>query len=129
MDNIITFTDLNAWKEAHKLVLMVYQATKKFPMEEKYCLVPQLRRAVISITSNLAEGFCRRGKKDKINFYNISVSSLTETQNQVILSRDLEYLNKDEFSKIWNQTIVVQKLIFGLIKGAINHNLPIIHNS
>ena len=129
MDNIITFTDLNAWKEAHKLVLMVYQATKKFPMEEKYCLVPQLRRAVISITSNLAEGFCRRGKKDKINFYNISVSSLTETQNQVILSRDLEYLNKDEFSKIWNQTIVVQKLIFGLIKGAINHNLPIIHNT
>ena len=129
MNNIITFTDLNAWKEAHKLVLMVYQATKKFPMEEKYCLVPQLRRAVISITSNLAEGFCRRGKKDKINFYNISVSSLTETQNQVILSRDLEYLNKDEFSKIWNQTIVVQKLIFGLIKGAINHNLPIIHNS
>lgn len=129
MGNIITFTDLNAWKEAHKLVLMVYQATKKFSMEEKYCLVPQLRHVVISITSNLAEGFCRRGKKDKINFYNISVSSLTETQNQVILSRDLEYLNKDEFSKIWNQTIVVQKLIFGLIKGAINHNLPIIHNT
>jgi len=129
MNNIITFTDLNAWKEAHRLVLMIYQITKKFPTEEKYCLVPQLRRAVISITSNIAEGFCRRGKKDKINFYNISVSSLTETQNQVILSRDLEYLNGDEFTKIWNQTIVAQKLIFGLIKGAVNYSLPIIHNT
>lgn len=127
MNNITVFTDLNTWREAHKLVLIIYQTTKKFPAEEKYCLIPQLRRAVISITSNIAEGFCRRGKKDKINFYNIALSSLTETQNQVILSKDLNYTNEDEFTKIWNQTIVVQKLIFGLIKGAVNYNFP--HNS
>lgn len=122
MDKVIVFTDLNAWKEAHKLALMIYQITKNFPAEERFCLVPQLRRAVVSITSNIAEGFCRRGKNDKINFYNIAISSLTETQNQIILSRDLGYINEDEFSKIWNQTIIVQKLVFGIIKGAVSYN-------
>lgn len=122
MDKVIVFTDLNAWKEAHKLALMIYQITKNFPAEERFCLVPQLRRAVVSITSNIAEGFCRRGKNDKINFYNIAISSLTETQNQIILSRDLGYINENEFSKIWNQTIIVQKLVFGIIKGAVSYN-------
>jgi len=122
MDKITVFTDLNAWKEAHKLALMIYQITKNFPVEEKFCLVPQLRRAGVSVTSNIAEGFCRRGKNDKINFYNIAVSSLTETQNQMILSRDLGYIKEDEFFKIWNQTIVVQKLVFGIIKGAVSYN-------
>lgn len=129
MDKIITFTDLNTWKEAHKLVLMIYQLTKKFPSEEKYCLVPQLTRAAVSITSNIAEGFCRKGKKEKINFYYIALSSLTETQNQIILSKDLAYIDKDEYTQIWNQTIVVQKLIFGIIKGAANYPISIIHNS
>lgn len=127
MDKIVTFTDLNTWKEAHKLLLMIYKATKNFPDSEKFCLVPQLNRAGISITSNIAEGFSRRGKKDKINFYNIALSSLTETQNQIILSKDLKYVNEVDFSLIWSQTVVVQRLLYGLIKGAVNYSFS--HNS
>ncbi len=124
MDKIVVFTDLNAWKEAHKLVLMIYKITKKFPVEERYCLVPQLNRAAVSITSNIAEGFGRQGKREKVNFYHISISSLTETQNQIILAKDLGYIDEGEFAKAWEQTVVVQKLIFGLIKGAASYAKP-----
>lgn len=129
MDKVVVFTDLNTWKEAHKLVLMIYKTTKNFPVEERFCLVPQLNRAVVSITSNIAEGFSRQGRKEKVNFYYISIGSLTETQNQVILAKDLGYIQDEEYSKIWSQTIIVQKLIFGLIKGAVGYPKPKIQNS
>ena len=87
-NKIREFTDLKAWQEGHELVIIVYQMTKNFPREEIYSLVDQMRRAATSITSNIAEGFTRRGKNDKVNFYNIAVSSLTEVQNQFILSKD-----------------------------------------
>ncbi|MBU4141633.1 four helix bundle protein [Patescibacteria group bacterium] len=113
---IKSFTDLEAWKEAHKLVLMVYLATKKFPKEELFCLTNQLRRAVISITSNIAEGFSRNSSKEKIQFYFIALGSLTETQNQILVARDLKYLDKENFNKLATQSILVSKLINGLIK-------------
>ncbi len=75
---INSFKDLNAWKEAHKLVLMVYQITKVFPKEEMFRLVSQLCRAVVSITSNIAEGFSRNYAKEKYQFYSMSLGSLTE---------------------------------------------------
>jgi len=118
MDKVIVFTDLNAWKEGHRLVLMIYEVTRNFPEKERFCLTIQLNRSVVSVTSNIAEGFTRQSKKEKINFYYIAISSLTEMQNQIIIAKDLNYINEDKFSKIWNQTIVVQKLIFGLIRGA-----------
>lgn len=65
---IAKFTDLVAWQEAHKLVLMIYKMTKIFPAEERYGLVSQMRRASVSITSNIAEGFGRKSAKDKITF-------------------------------------------------------------
>jgi len=118
MDKINSFTDLNTWKEGHKLVLSIYKLTKKFPINERFGLVSQINRAVVSVTSNIAEGFSRPGRKDKINFYYMAVSSLTETQNQLIIARDLGYLNTKEFVNIKDQTVVVQKLIHGLIKSA-----------
>ena len=66
---IQSFTDLEVWKQAHKLVIEIYRVTKKFPKEERYSLVDQMRRAAISITSNIAEGFSRQGKKEKLQFY------------------------------------------------------------
>lgn len=114
---IISFTDLNAWKEGHKLVLMIYKLTATFPEKEKFGLVSQMERAVVSYTSNVAEGFTRLGKKDKINFYYMAKSSLTELQNQLLVCKDLGYINKESFNFIWNQTIMVHKLITGLIKG------------
>ncbi|NCO79940.1 four helix bundle protein [Candidatus Falkowbacteria bacterium CG_4_9_14_3_um_filter_38_19] len=121
-NKIQSFTDLNAWKEGHKLVLMVYDITKKFPKEEIFGLVNQLRRAVVSITSNIAEGFSRQSYKEKIYFYSMSLGSITEIQNQLLVARDVKYINNDEFQKIAEQSIIVHKLVNGLIKGAKNHN-------
>src|SRR3990167_241538 len=80
---IQVFTDLNVWREAHKLVLEIYKLTQKFPEGEKFGLTIQLRRAAISITSNIAEGFSRKTDKEKIQFYRMSLGSLMEVQNQL----------------------------------------------
>lgn len=113
---IRSFTDLQAWREGHRLVLAVYKVTKKFPGEELFSLVNQMRRCVVSVTSGVAEGFSRKSAKEKIQFYSISHGSLTELQNQLIISRDLGYINREEFSEIAGQTILVHKLISGLKK-------------
>src|SRR3989338_6098100 len=89
---IAKFTDLIAWQEGHKLVLLIYQITKDFPKDELYGLISQMRRAAVSITSNLAEGFSRRSSKDKNNFYTMSLTSLIELQNQLLISKDVSYL-------------------------------------
>lgn len=119
---IKSFTDLNAWKEAHKLVINIYQATKKFPKEEIFGITNQIRRAVVSITSNIAEGFSRSSAKEKLQFYSISLGSLTEVQNQILIGKDLEYISTEEFKEIANQTIVVSKLTNGLMKTASDRN-------
>jgi len=75
---IQSFTQLNVWKEAHKLVLLIYKTTDNFPKKETYSLIDQMRRCAISITSNIAEGFSRQGKKEKLQFYYVSKGSLTE---------------------------------------------------
>lgn len=111
---IRSFTDLYAWQEGHKLVLQIYSITKEFPKDEMFGLVSQMRRAAVSITSNIAEGFSRNTSKDKVQFYSMAHGSLTELQNQLIIARDTEYINKEEFSKIANQTVTVHKLITGL---------------
>ncbi len=119
---ITNFTDLNAWKEAHKLVILVYKIVKNFPKSEAFILIPQILRAVISVSSNIAEGFSRRTRKEKVQFYSTSLGSLTEVQNQLIISRDIGYIEKDDFDKVYYQTIIVHKLINGLIKSAEIHN-------
>ena len=113
---IKSFTDLNAWKEAHGLVLDIYAITKKFPKEEMFGLTNQIRRAAVSITSNIAEGFSRHSYKEKFQFYSISLGSLTEVQSQLLIARDICYISKIEFDKIADRTIIVNKLINGLLK-------------
>lgn len=119
---IKSFTDLNTWKEGHELVLEIYKITKNFPKEELFCLTSQIRRATVSITSNIAEGFSRQSFKEKIQFYSIAQGSLTEIQNQLLIARDVGYFTADRFKKIAEQTVVVHKLINGLIKYLKNHN-------
>ena len=121
---IKSFTDLDTWKEGHKLVLVIYKETKNFPSEERFALIDQMRRAVISITSNIAEGFSRQSYLEKIRFYYMAQGSVTEIQNQLIVARDIGYLNQIKFEEISRQSVVVHKLINGLIKGArriLNH--------
>ncbi len=113
---IKSFTDLNTWKEGHLLVLEIYQITKKYPKDELFGLVSQMRRCAVSITSNIAEGFARHTYKDKVKFYSISHGSLTELQNQLLISRDVKYLSNEGFNKMSEKTIIVHKLLSGLIK-------------
>ena len=115
-EKIRTFTDLHAWQEAHKLVLMIYKITKEFPKEELFGLVSQMRRAAVSITSNIAEGFSRQFYKEKIQFYSMAQGSNTEVQNQLLVAKDIDYLAKKDFDEIANQSIKVHKLLNGLIK-------------
>ena len=122
---IKSFTDLNAWKEGHKLVVIIYKITKDFPQSEQFGLTNQLRRAAVSITSNIAEGFSRQSYKEKLQFYSMALGSLTEVQNQLLISKDVNFIPKEEFDENSELTIVVSKLLNGLIKGT----KSIIHNS
>ena len=117
---IKSFTDLNAWKEGHKLVLMIYDITKQFPKEEMFGLVSQIRRCAVSITSNVAEGFSRLSYKEKARFYSISLGSTTELQNQLLIAKDVNYITKEQFQNIAEQSIKVHKIINGLIKSSKN---------
>src|SRR3989339_905550 len=100
MSTIAKFTDLVTWKEAHKLVLMSYGLLNKFPKNETFALCDQTRRCAVSISANIAEGFSRHGKKEKLQFYFISKGSLTELENHFLVARDLGYIDIGEFNKI-----------------------------
>ncbi len=119
---IRSFTDLRAWRESHKLAIMIYKATKSFPREEIFSLTSQIRRAALSITSNIAEGFSRRTFPDKKQFYFIALGSLTELQSQLLLAKDLEYLPNGEFQTLADQSVIVSKILNGLIKSTISRN-------
>ncbi|MBN2175873.1 MAG: four helix bundle protein [Bacteroidales bacterium] len=86
-----SFTELTVWKKAHQFVLDVNKYSAFFPSEELYGLTSQLRRAAVSIAANIAEGYKRKGKKDKLRFYNFAQSSLEECRYYLILSRDLKF--------------------------------------
>ena len=116
-NKITTFQDLDAWKQGHKLVLLVYAITKSFPKKEVFALVSQMRRCAVSITSNLAEGFSRASFRDKAYFYSMALGSLTELQNQLLISKDLVYLSNDKFAEPYEQSVRVHKIINGLIKS------------
>ncbi len=113
---IKSFTDLDAWKEGHVLVLKIYKETKNFPKEEIFGLVNQMRRAAVSITSNIAEGFSRNSYKEKVQFYSISLGSLTELQNQILIGKDITYIGMTSFQELSDLTIKVNKILNGLIK-------------
>lgn len=115
-EKISSFRQLFAWQESHKLVLMIYEITKVFPKNEIFGLTNQLRRAAVSISSNIAEGFSRQYFKEKIQFYFLSQGSNTEVQNQLLIAKDVGYLEAGDFKRIADQSAAVGKLLSGLIK-------------
>jgi four helix bundle protein len=86
-----TFEDLVVWQRAHQFVLSVYQLSAAFPRSETYGLSVQFRRAAVSIAANIAEGFRKRGRADKVRFFNIAQGSSEECRYYLILTRDLHY--------------------------------------
>jgi len=117
MVKIKSFVEISAWQKSHTLVLEVYRITKQFPKQEEYCLVNQIRRAAISIPSNIAEGFKRKSAKDSDHFYNIADGSLEEVKYQLILSKDLQYISSFEFDRIWLLSEEVGKILSGWKKS------------
>ena len=103
------------------MVLEIYKLTRKFPKEELFGIVSQLRRAASSITANLSEGFARYHFKDKIRFYYQSRGSLAEVNNFLILAKDLKFIRIDEYDNLKERCDEIGKLINGLIKS-INNN-------
>jgi four helix bundle protein len=114
---ITKFTDLIAWQEAHKLVLQTYKILENFPKKETFALCDQIRRCVVSISANIAEGFSRRGKKEKMQFYYISKGSLTELENHFLIAKDVNYITETEFDNLLNQMDTVGRLLTGLIRA------------
>lgn len=97
---------------------MIYPLLRSFPKDELFGLVLQMKRAVISITLNIAESFSRGSYKEKVYFYYVSVGSLTKIQNQLLTARDLKYCTSADFAKTADQSIIVNKLLNGLIKSS-----------
>jgi four helix bundle protein len=108
-----THKDLNVWKEAMSLVKQVYSLTKDFPKEEVHGLVSQMRRAAVSIPSNIAEGAARDSRKEFARFLYISLGSLTELETQLLLSEELGFARSSEMGKDIES---IRKMLFGLIK-------------
>lgn len=109
-----TFKDLLVWQKAHLFVLSVYRLSGAFPSCEIYGLTSQFRRAAISITANIAEGFRKRSKSDKIRFLNIAQGSLEECRYYLILSKDLGYGNVSEIKSLLQE---VSKLLDAYLKS------------
>jgi four helix bundle protein len=106
-----SFERLEVWNKSRLLTKKIYTHTNDYPDYEKFGLVSQLRRAVISICSNIAEGSSRRSKKDQSHFYNIAFSSLMETLNQLIISNDLDYLNATILSELRNDIHTISLML------------------
>ncbi len=114
---ITRFEDIEAWQEARKLVKMVYSVINKSPKFRKdFRLVNQVQDASVSAMSNIAEGFARRSNREFIRFLFISKSSAAEVQSQLYVALDQEYINQDDFEKIYNQAEIVSKMDSGFIK-------------
>lgn len=105
---------LDCWNESRKLAVNVYQLLKKFPIEERYALCDQLRRAVISISSNIAEGNGRISTKEQIHFLEIAFGSIMEVYSQLQLAVDLGYITDDDFNIVKPNISNTSRLVSGL---------------
>ena len=108
------FENMRAWQEARKLVVEVYRLLDGFPKFESYALCDQIRRAIVSVPSNLAEGSGRISTKEQMHFYEIAYGSLMEAYNQLIIAADLEYIGNEQLKNIQPQIDVVARMINGL---------------
>lgn len=111
------FKEIYVWQKAHELTLLVYTLTKKYPKDELFGLVSQSRRAVVSVPSNVVEGFKRRGQQDDAHFCNIAQASLEELRYQLFLAKDLRYITLDEFEKVEKLCEETSKLLNLWIKS------------
>ena len=111
---VYSFEKLKVWQEAKKLVVDVYRLLDSFPKFEKYALCDQIRRAIVSVPSNIAEGSGRRSLKEQIHFLEIAYGSLMETYNQLLIAIELTYITEESVEAIKPYIDAVAKMINGL---------------
>ena len=111
MESVTTYKDLVLWQKAMELVKEIYLLVKKLPKEEKYALSDQMRRAAVSIPSNIAEGMGRVSGKDQAHFLNIAYGSLMEVYAQLDIAHDLGYVNDERFNQVESDVEEISKMI------------------
>ena len=117
-----SFEEVIAWQKAHQFALLAYRATQNFPVTERYGLCDQFQRAAVSISANIAEGYKKISKADKLRFFNIAQGSLEECRNYILLIRDLGYVNSSEFESLRFSIEETSKFLNSYCKGIINNN-------
>jgi four helix bundle protein len=108
------FTDLKVWQRAHELALNVYRLTREFPAEERFGLTGQIRRAVVSVPTNIAEGSKRRSPSEYARFLNVAEASLAETEYFLILIKDLAYASQKHLEPLFTEATEIGKMLHGL---------------
>ena len=121
---IFAFEKLAVWQNTRTLVKEIYEITRIYPADEKFGLVSQLRRAIISVSSNIAEGSSRNTKKDQAHFYGIAYSSLLEVLSQIILSGDLEFINTEQYESLREAVEQISFQLNALRNAALNAPQP-----
>ena len=116
-----TFEKLKVWQNSRELVVIIYKITNTFPKEERFCLVDQIRRAIISVASNLAEGSSRISSKDQAHFTNLAYSSLMEVLNQLYIANDLKYISGEIFSELKKKISEISNQLNALRKSQLNN--------
>lgn len=119
--SITSFEQLEVWQDAHQLVLAVYHVTARFPADERFGIVSQMKRAAVSVPANIAEGFGRRGEKSKLHFYSIAKSSLEELRYYLILSKDLGF--QIDYESMMAHADRVARMLAGLMRVIIRKGL------
>jgi four helix bundle protein len=115
-NNRFHFQNLRVWSKSVEVVKLVYQMSTHFPSSEKYGLVSQMRRASVSILSNIAEGNSRFKSKDRARFFEVAFSSTVELQAQIVLCFELKFIQEVDFQKLVNMTQEITKMLNGLHK-------------
>lgn len=118
IEKITSFTQLRTWQSSRVLATDIYKLTSQFPDDEKFGLTSQIRRSVVSVAANIAEGFSRSGIKEKTQFYSIALGSLTETLSHAFIAHDLGYIQGKELQLIEEKVVEIHKMTNGLIKSA-----------
>jgi four helix bundle protein len=117
------YKELKVWQKTYQLSLEVYKITAEFPVEEKYGLTSQIRRAVVSVPSNIAEGYGRKTTTDYIKYLYIAYGSLCELETQILLSRDLNLIESSNAKVIIDEIHGVERMLKALIKSLENKHL------
>ncbi len=111
------YRDLLVWQKSYRICLQVYRSTRKFPADERYGLTSQMRRAAVSVPSNIAEGYSRSTTGDYLRSLRFAYASNSELETQTMLARDLEYLKLDEYGKLSEDIREVERMMMSLIKS------------